>query len=159
MLDWLDTKGAEFITTHREFGKSTEEVEKLIEECKGFDKEELEPVTLQVEKLQKMMKEFEEMGHYELNRIRSIGNHLQKRWDRFETDKKTYDTNLQQSQEFHVILLYTYAYIIVNCYPPTPPPHLLPSPPPLLPLHPFLPPPPPFPLSYSSPLLGETIRW
>lgn len=119
MLDWLDSKGKDFITTHREFGKSTEEVEKLIEECKTFDTDELQPIILQVQRLQKMMKDFEEMGHYELNRIRSIGNHLQMRWDKFEADKSTYDTNLQLSKEFHVTMIHlntrhTHSCICVN---------------------------------------------
>ena len=92
-----------FLTSHKEYGKSLEEVKKLIEEFEMFSNEKVKGVAEQVEQLRKMMKQFEEMGHYELNRIRSIGTHLEQQWNRFEKDAKLYISNLKLSLEFQVI--------------------------------------------------------
>ncbi len=102
VLDWLDKVGMEFIASHRDNGRSIEDVQKLIEEYNQYRSDKMAPVTEQVTKLRDMMKEFEEMGHFELNRVRSIGNHLEQKWEQFETGINTYSSNLKLSLEFQV---------------------------------------------------------
>ncbi len=98
--------GNVFIKNHCDYGKSIEDVKRLIEEFHCFNNENMKPVTIQVDKLKNMMKEFEEMGHYELNRIRSIGSHLEQRWEKFEMECNNYWTNLKLSLELQVSLNY-----------------------------------------------------
>ena len=101
-MKWLDKEGKEFIKSHCDYGKSIEEVKGLIEEFQSYNDSKVKPVTEQVERLQTMMKEFEEMGHHELNRIRSLGNHLEQRWEKFEMESNNYGTNLKLSLELQV---------------------------------------------------------
>lgn len=100
ILKWLDDVGIVFLDGCKDYGKSLEEVEELIQNHQNFEKDSMESITTQVEELRNMIKTFEETGHYELNRIRSIGSHLEQRWNQFECDMKTRYSNLKLSLSF-----------------------------------------------------------
>lgn len=111
MLKWLDEIGVVFLENRHDYGRSLEEVNQLLHECNTFQRDVMLPITDKVEELKNLMKQFEETGHYELNRIRSIGSHLEQRWDRFESDMKTRLSNLKLSLSFQVgVVLNTMIY-------------------------------------------------
>lgn len=109
-MKWLDETGAAFLENRHDYGRSLEEVEKLLKNYDTFQRDSMAPMAKKVDELKKMMNQFEESGHYELNRIRSIGSHLEQQWNRFESDVKTRSANLKMSLSFQVncdnILLY-----------------------------------------------------
>ena len=102
MLKWLDEDGASFLEHRNEYGRSIEEVHKLTRQCEEFEKNKMQPVAEKVALLQVMMKQFEEAGHYELNRVRSVGMLLESRWEGFDRDVKTRIANLKLSLTFQV---------------------------------------------------------
>ena len=115
-MKWLDDVGIVFLDGYKDYGKSLEEVEELIQNHQKFEKDSMESITTQVEELRNMIKKFEEAGHYELNRIRSIGSHLEQRWNQFECDMKTRYSNLKLSLSFQVcicICMYICIYVCI----------------------------------------------
>ena len=115
----MDDVGIVFLDGCKDYGKSLEEVEELIQNHQNFEKDSMESITTQVEELRNMIKTFEETGHYELNRIRSIGSHLEQRWNQFECDMKTRYSNLKLSLSFQVcvyVRMYIYMYICIYMY-------------------------------------------
>ena len=103
-MKWLDEVGAVFLEHRHDYGRSLEEVEKLLQNYDVFQRDSMSPMVRKVDELKKMMNQFEESGHYELNRIRSIGSHLEQQWNRFESDVKTRLANLKLSLSFQVSL-------------------------------------------------------
>lgn len=63
------------------------------------------PMFQKVKELRNKISLFEESGHYELNRIRSIGNHLEQQWLKFDTEVQTRLANLKLSLSFQVIII------------------------------------------------------
>jgi thioesterase domain-containing protein len=100
VLKWLDEVGVAHLDRCRDYGRSMEEVEQLLKDFDDFEKKTMTPVSDKVVKLKEMMAHFEENCHYDLNRIRSIGSHLEQRWTSFESDVKTYKSNLNLSLTF-----------------------------------------------------------
>lgn len=102
VLKWLDEDGASFLQNRHEYGRSIEEVHKLTRDCEDFEKNDVEPIAQRVTQLRLMMKQFEETGHYELNRVRSVGMLLESRWECYDRDVKTRRANLKLSLTFQV---------------------------------------------------------
>lgn len=55
-----------------------------------------------IDELRGKLSAFENSGHYELNRIRSIGSHLEQQWVKFNTELETRSSNLKLSLSFQV---------------------------------------------------------
>ena len=100
VFKWLDNVGVVFLKRRHDYGRSLEEVKLRLEECSVFEREKVAPVSQQVDRLRSMMEQFEDAGHYELNKLRGQWSQLDKRWKSFEDDMKTRMTNLELSLSF-----------------------------------------------------------
>lgn len=100
VLKWLDNVGLVFLRRRHDYGRSLEEVEQRLKECEEFEREKMSPIVVRVGILRKMMQQFEEAGHHELNKLRDMWATLDKRWKTFEEDMETRMNNLKLSLSF-----------------------------------------------------------
>lgn len=112
-MKWLDEVGATFSHHRKEYGRSLEDVQQLLKEHDAFYHSIVMPMFQKVKDLKNKMAVFEESGHYELNRIRSIGNHLEQQWLKFDTEIQTRLSNLKLSQSFQVLIKSIFNSLIV----------------------------------------------
>ena len=77
-----------FLNHRHDYGRSLEEVRLRQDECSVFERDKMTPVSRQVDRLRSMMEQFEDAGHYELNKLRGTWSQLDKRWKLFEEDVK-----------------------------------------------------------------------
>ena len=89
-----------FLNRRHDYGRSLEEVRLRLDECSVFERDKMNPVSQQVDGLRSMMKQFEDAGHYELNKLRGTWSQLDRRWKSFEEDMKIRMNNLELSLSF-----------------------------------------------------------
>uniref|UniRef100_A0A1X7TP97 Uncharacterized protein n=1 Tax=Amphimedon queenslandica TaxID=400682 RepID=A0A1X7TP97_AMPQE len=100
MLKWLDEVTSALKKTRNDYGDSIQDVQKLLQDHETFSFNIVSPMHEKIGELKRRLAGFEKSGHYDLNRIRSIGSHLEQQWVKFNTDVETRLSNLKLSLSF-----------------------------------------------------------
>ena len=105
VMEWLDYEGTKCPLGGHEYGRSLEEVQKLIEEHEGFWERNVKVMEQEIDRLAEVYRGLEEGGCTELNQIRTLNAGLLRKWGVFYQDLKTRKDYLRQSMDFHKLIL------------------------------------------------------
>lgn len=115
VMEWLDFEGTKYSPGGHEYGRSLEEVQKLVEEQQEFWERNVKVMEQEVERLAGVYKGLEEGGCTELNQIRTLNAGLLRKWGMFHQDLKTRMGNLMLSMEFQNLILEVCFVCVCSC--------------------------------------------